>query len=91
MSPLLITIVGVSAAVITTSSWLPQVLLTWRTRRARDFSWTYLALFLTGTSLWLFYGLLRKDNAVIGANGVTWLLVISIGWVKWRDEMSSRT
>ena len=85
MTDLHVTAVGVLAAVITTASWMPQVIRTWRRRSARDFSWVYLALFATGTTLWLVYGILRRDAAVIGANGVTVLLVLGIAWIKGRE------
>ena len=79
-------IVGSAAALLTTGSWLPQVVKTWRAGSARDFSWSYLAMFSTGVTLWLVYGLLREDPVIVAANGITVLLVLSIAVVKWREE-----
>ena len=86
MKNLLIFAVGFGAAIGTTAAWFPQVVRTWRTRRARDFSWGYLGLFVMGVSLWTTYGILRRDPVVIIGNGITLLLVISVGVVKARER-----
>jgi len=84
MSQQWIAALGIAAAVGTTSAFLPQVIKTWKTRETDDFSWGYLTLFSTGVTLWLIYGLLRKDAAVIGANAITLVLVLVIAGVKWK-------
>jgi len=86
MNDLLILVVGFGAAVGTTAAWLPQVWHTWKTRSARDFSWGYLGLFMMGVFLWTMYGLLRRDLVVVLANGITLLLVMSVGIVKAREK-----
>lgn len=80
------TVIGALAAVGTTLAWLPQVVKTWRSRSAEDFSWTYLSMFSTGVAFWLVYGFLRKDGVVIGANAVTLLLVLTVLFVKVRER-----
>lgn len=90
MKNLLIFAVGFGAAIGTTAAWFPQVARTWSTRSARDFSWGYLALFIMGVFLWTMYGVLRHDVVVIVANGVTLLLVISVGLVKAREHREVR-
>jgi len=77
-----VTGVGIAAACLTTGSWVPQALRTLRTRSTGDFAWSYLLMFGGGVLLWLVYGLLRGDVAIIGANGVTLLLVGRIALVK---------
>jgi MtN3 and saliva related transmembrane protein len=79
-------LLGFAAAFGTTAAWLPQVVKTWRTRKADDFSWTYLALFSTGVALWLVYGCFRHDAAVIAANAVTLVLVAVVTFVKIRER-----
>ena len=86
MNPTLITIIGVAAAVGTTGAWLPQVLKTWRSRRAKDFSWTYLAVFSSGVALWTAYGILKKDAVIVAANAITLLLVLTVSFVKLRER-----
>lgn len=81
-----ITILGGAAAAGTTAAWLPQLLKTWRSRSAKDFSWIYLALFSTGVTLWIVYGVMRKDAVIVIANAVTLALVLSVLFVKVRER-----
>jgi MtN3 and saliva related transmembrane protein len=80
----LITTIGIVAAIVTTSAFLPQAWKTFKTKKTGDFSWAYLGLFSSGVATWLVYGLLRKDPAIIGANGITLVLMIAIMVVKIR-------
>jgi MtN3 and saliva related transmembrane protein len=78
-------VIGTLAAAGTTACWLPQVLKTVRTRSARDFSWGYLVMLITGVALWIAYGLLRKDAVVLTANAFTLALVAVVAFVKTRE------
>ena len=80
------TVIGSLAAIGTTVAWLPQVLKTWKTRKAEDFSWGYLALFSSGVSGWLVYGVLKQDGLIVAANGITLVLVATIIFVKMREN-----
>lgn len=75
---------GLVAATVTTSAWVPQAVKTVRSRSAKDFSWSSLGLLVVGIGLWLGYGLLRGDAAIVGANLVTLLLILTIAAVKRR-------
>lgn len=86
-----INILGGVAAVGTTAAWLPQLIKTWRTRSAKDFSWIYLALFSTGVALWIVYGVLREDPVIVIANVVTLALVITVLFVKIREATRGRS
>ena len=86
MQDSLIIAVGLGAALGTTGAWFPQVIRTWKTRKAGDFSWGYLALLATGVALWTTYGLLRSDVVVVAGNSLTLLLVSSVGFVKAREK-----
>jgi MtN3 and saliva related transmembrane protein len=85
-----ITTIGIVAAVLTTSAFLPQAWKTAKTRQTNDFSWPYLLLFACGVSLWTIYGIVKKDVAIIGANGVTLVLVLVIIGVKMRGAARHR-
>lgn len=75
---------GFVAAAVTTSAWVPQAWKTVKSRSAKDFSWSSLAMLVVGIGLWLGYGMLRRDGAIVGANLVTLLLVLTIAAVKQR-------
>ena len=82
MSPQAIEAIGLVAALLTTTGFVPQVYKTWRSRDVRGLSvWMYLVLFL-GTTLWLAYGLLTDSLPLILANviasSLTGLMLIFI-------------
>jgi MtN3 and saliva related transmembrane protein len=79
---------GVAAGVLTTVSWMPQVVKSWKSRSAGDFSWAYLAMFSAGVGSWEIYGLLRRDAIIIAANLVTLLLIFVVMYVKAKEEWS---
>jgi MtN3 and saliva related transmembrane protein len=63
-------IIGLVAGTITSVTFLPQVIRIWKTRSAKDVSLTMLLLLLLGTSMWLAYGILRNDTAIIYTNSM---------------------
>jgi len=67
-------IFGTTAAICTTSAFIPQIL---KIRRSggRDVSYGMLLLFLVGVVLWLAYGIVIRAGAVIAANGIATCLV----------------
>ena len=77
--------VGMVAGLLTTIAFVPQVLKTWRTRSARDFSLPMLVLFTFGIALWLAYGLLLHQLPIILPNVVTLLLSAYILAVKLKE------
>ena len=71
-------IIGLTAAVLTTSAYVPQVYKTWKTKSAGNISLTmYLAMFV-GIILWLIYGIHLNSLAMIVANSVTAVLTLII-------------
>lgn len=64
-------IIGIIAAVLTTSAFLPQVYKTWKTKNAKALSMPMLILFFVGIILWFVYGILINSFSLIIANGIT--------------------
>jgi MtN3 and saliva related transmembrane protein len=77
-----ITILGLSAAILTTVAFLPQVLQTWRTKSAKDVSYVMLITFMSGLFLWLIYGIYLQAWPIILANSTTLALNFVILWLK---------
>ncbi|NMG10763.1 SemiSWEET transporter [Brasilonema sp. UFV-L1] len=77
-----ITILGSIAAALTTLSFVPQMLRTWRTKSATDVSFVMLISFTTGIFLWLIYGISLKALPIILANGITFIFQLIILWLK---------
>lgn len=70
--------IGFIAAILTTVSFVPQVLKVWRTRSAKDISLGMYSLFTLGIAIWLLYGVLIDSWPVILANLVTLMLAGSV-------------
>jgi MtN3 and saliva related transmembrane protein len=75
---------GIFAGLLTTASFLPQVIKAWRSRSTRDISLGMIATFCTGVFLWIVYGFLVGDFPVIAANVATFLLAAAILVLKLR-------
>ena len=69
---------GYLAASLTTLSFVPQALLTLRTRDVHGISAGMYSLFTLGVALWLAYGWRLGDWPIIIANAVTLLLAATI-------------
>ena len=72
--------IGPLAAILTTASFIPQVLQVLKTRNTEGISLGMYAMFVTGVLLWLIHGFMIHDLPVIAANAVTFILA-SIGLV----------
>ena len=71
-----IQILGLVAGTITSITFLPQVIKIWKTKSAKDLSLLMLLLLMLGVILWLAYGLLVMDAAIIYTNSM--VLAISM-------------
>ena len=74
----ILTLIGLTAAVCTTASFLPQAIRVIKTKRTRDISLGMYLIFSFGTFLWLIYGILLKDIPIISANSITFTLSLII-------------
>ncbi|MCA3237384.1 MAG: SemiSWEET transporter [Curvibacter sp.] len=77
-------LIGYLAACLTTLSFLPQALHTFRTRDVSGISLGMYAMFTTGVALWLVYGVLVAAWPVVAANAVTLVLALAILGMKLR-------
>jgi MtN3 and saliva related transmembrane protein len=80
----IVSFLGLLAASLTTISFLPQVLKTWKSRSAKDLSLGMFLTFTLGVALWLVYGVMITDWPVILANVVTLLLASTLLFFKLR-------
>jgi MtN3 and saliva related transmembrane protein len=70
--------IGYLAATLTTASFLPQAILTIRTRDTESLSLGMYSLFTLGVLCWLIYGVYISNKAIIFANAITLVLAASI-------------
>ncbi|MBN1129642.1 MAG: SemiSWEET transporter [Chitinispirillaceae bacterium] len=69
--------IGLVAGILTTSSLLPQLLKTIKTRSSGDLSLVMLLMFWIGIVCWLVYGMMVNEWPIIASNSVT-LVMVSI-------------
>ena len=70
--------IGYAAATLTTASFVPQALLTLRTRDVSGISLGMYGSFTAGVALWLVYGIGLGEWPIIVANAVTLTLACII-------------
>ena len=78
MSKFDIELFGYSAAILTTLAFLPQLIKTFKTKRAEDVSLITLIMFLTGVSSWIVYGYKISSIPILIANVITFILNLLI-------------
>ena len=71
-------LIGYLAAALTTCSFVPQAVLTFRTRDVSGISIGMYGAFTLGVGLWLLYGILLAAWPIVLANAVTLTLACSI-------------
>jgi MtN3 and saliva related transmembrane protein len=69
---------GYAAAALTTGSFVPQALLTLRTRDVSGISLGMYGAFTAGITLWLVYGVAIGQWPIVVANAVTLVLAATI-------------
>ena len=78
----LIEIVGLIAAILTTTAYVPQVIKTWKTKNVSNLSLTMYIVMFSGVMMWLTYGILQKSIAIVLANIVTGGLTFTLIFLK---------
>jgi MtN3 and saliva related transmembrane protein len=79
----MISIIGMVAAGLTTSSFLPQIFKAYRTKSMEDVSGYLMSFFATGTLLWMIYGVFQDDWVIIGANATASALNVILLYMKF--------
>ena len=80
-------IIGLVAGLLTTISFVPQVVKTWRSKSAKDLSLVMFLLYCTGMLLWTIYGFMLNELPLILWNIITLVLslVILFFKIKFKD------
>lgn len=79
-------LIGLTAATLTTFSFIPQIIKVLKTRSGKDLSPVTLSQLSLGVALWVFYGWYLRDLIIIIANGLTLvsLIVLLLLYVRYR-------
>lgn len=81
---ILISSIGMLAGICTTVSFLPQAVKIIKTKDTTGISLYMYLIFTIGVFLWLIYGFFLKEIPIIVANGITFLLALTILSLKIR-------
>lgn len=81
-------ILGLSAGTITSITFLPQVIQIWKTKSVKDLSMPMLLLLILGVSMWLTYGILVLDAAIIYTNSM--VLAMSLIMMFFKIKFNER-
>jgi MtN3 and saliva related transmembrane protein len=76
--------IGFLAALLTTSAFVPQAVMTIRSRNTSGISLAMYVIFTAGVAMWLVYGILLDSWPMIVANTITLLLAATILGLKIR-------
>jgi MtN3 and saliva related transmembrane protein len=74
--------VGLFGAFLSSVTFIPQVYKAWQTRSTGDLSFWMLFILIGNVSTWLFYGIVKKDLAIIIANSIILALAFVLLYFK---------
>jgi MtN3 and saliva related transmembrane protein len=77
-------ILGYSAGAITTLTFLPQVIKTWKERSAKDISLMMFIIAVTNEIMWIWYGVLLNNWVIILTNSIILVMSTTMIFLKLR-------
>ena len=77
-------VLGYTAGAITTLTFLPQVIKTWKEKSARDVSLLMFIIAVVNEILWIAYGFMRNDMVIVLTNAVMVTMAMTMIYLKFR-------
>jgi MtN3 and saliva related transmembrane protein len=84
--PLAASVVGTAAALLSITSFAPQIVKIWREKDASSVSLRTYVVTVTGFSFWIAYGVMIKAWPVIASNTACLLMSGAVLALKWRFD-----
>jgi MtN3 and saliva related transmembrane protein len=85
-------IIGTVAGILVLSSFVPQIMKAYKSKKMFDVSAHLMVLIASGMFLWVIYGFIRSDPVIIGTNATGFALNITLLAMKIRyDKIRSST
>ena len=81
---------GLTAGTITSITFLPQVIQVYKTKSAKDISLSMVLLLTVGVAMWLAYGILILNAAIIYTNSMVLAMAIILLYFKWKFDGADR-
>jgi MtN3 and saliva related transmembrane protein len=83
-------IVGLTAGFLTTVSFIPQLLRMHRTRSAKDISPHMYSMYAIGVLIWIIYGVMLDDFALIFWNGAALVFACLVLAMKFNYDRANQ-
>jgi MtN3 and saliva related transmembrane protein len=88
--PLVASVVGTAAALLSITSFAPQIIKIWREKDAESVSLRTYLVTVTGFACWIAYGVLIKAWPVIASNTACLLMSGAVLALKWKFSGKER-
>ena len=88
--PLIASVVGTAAALLSITSFAPQIIKIWKEKDAESVSLRTYLVTVTGFACWIAYGVLIKAWPVIASNTACLLMSGAVLALTWRYDKKRR-
>jgi len=75
-------LIGPTAALLTTCSFMPQVYRSWKTKSTESLSWSMLFISIIAAALWFAYGNYINDKIIVFSNLIMGILQLTLLYFK---------
>jgi MtN3 and saliva related transmembrane protein len=82
--------VGLIASTLTTLAALPQLVKTFKDKKAENISLLWIVILILGLSGWIYYGLLKKDAIILISSSIGVFINIILAGCAIRYKLKSR-
>ncbi|MBL7731196.1 MAG: SemiSWEET transporter [Chitinophagaceae bacterium] len=82
-------IIGYTAGAITSLTFLPQVIKTWKEKSAKDVSMLMFVIAALNEVLWIVYGILLNNWVIIATNAVVLSMSLCMIYLKLRYDRNN--
>ena len=79
-------VVGIIAGALSCTTFLPQVIKTWKSKSTKDVSLVMFLIASLGTTLWLVYGILIHSISIIGTNIIVLIFTLTMLFLIFRNR-----
>ena len=76
--------IGIGAGILTSVSMLPQIIKTFKEKKAENISVVMILILMSGIASWIWYGFLRNDLPIIFTNCFSFLLNVVLLFFRFK-------
>jgi MtN3 and saliva related transmembrane protein len=83
-------VIGIIAGALSCTTFLPQVIKTWKSKSTKDVSLTMFLIASAGTTLWLVYGIMIKSISIIGTNIIVLFFSLTMLYLLFKNRKEEK-